>query len=296
MYRMVLGSAVDGDPAILLYNSIDGDNWDFASVLYRAPAYFREGGARCAECPDFFVIDGHWVLVAGFVGYTEAETGRHNLLYAAVGSFEDGVFTPYSDQLQELDFGTDYYAMQSFWDGQRQLALAWLFNWEIRKPAGSAYSGDLSLPRVLNLDGEHRLLMNPENGISTLRTRQLEGNGGVYTPTLGHAVEIDLSGDLEGLAVVGKAANGDTFTLTHSSDGLALALSEDDGKIAYRSGGTALTSVRLFFDRGVIEVFANGGVICGTRRSYQVIDLQSLTLAAGEPLASEVWEYRSAWA
>jgi beta-fructofuranosidase len=87
-YRMVLGSAVDGDPAILLYNSADGDNWEFASVLYRAPPHFRDGGARCVECPDFFVIDGHWVLVAGFVGYTEAETGRHNLLYAVAGSFE----------------------------------------------------------------------------------------------------------------------------------------------------------------------------------------------------------------
>ena len=294
-YRMVLGSAVDGDPAILLYNSADGDRWEFASVLYRAPAQFREGGARSAECPDFFVIDGHWVLVAGFVGYTEAETGRHNLLYAAIGSFENGVFSPYSDQLQELDFGTDYYAMQSFWDGDRQIAFAWLFNWEIRKPAGSAYSGELCLPRVLTLDRHRRLLMNPEAGVATLRTRRIQAVDGSFAPGAGCAVEVSLSGALNGLTLVGTSRHGDTVTLTHKPDGITLELSEDNGRITYRSAPIELTDIRLFFDRGVIEVFANGGLICGTRRSYRVIDLASLWTSAMNSASIEVWEYRSAW-
>ena len=170
---MILGSAIDGDPAMLLFDSNDGDSWQFASVLYRAPAYFRQGGARCAECPDFFQLDGRWILIAGFVGYTEAETGRHNLIYAVIGDFEGGVFTPASDELQELDFGTDYYAMQSFWDGERQLALAWLFNWEFRKPQGSAYSGELSLPRQLSMKSG-KLSMLPEAGVARLRKGSLK--------------------------------------------------------------------------------------------------------------------------
>lgn len=294
-YRMVLGSAVDGNPAILLYNSADGDNWEFASVLYRAPPHFRDGGARCVECPDFFVIDGHWVLVAGFVGYTEAETGRHNLLYAVVGSFENGAFTPYSDHMQELDFGTDYYAMQSFWDGERQLAFAWLFNWETRKPAGSAYSGELSLPRLLTLDQHHRLLMNPEAAVATLRTRQLEPANERYAPADGCAVEMSVSGQLNGLILVGTSTSGETVTLTHGGDGLTLELSEDDGRITYRTTCSELTDVRLFFDRGVIELFANGGLICGTRRSYRVVDFASLWASAEGAASIEVWEYRSAW-
>lgn len=294
-YRMVLGSAVDGDPAILLYNSTDGDNWDFASVLYRAPAQFRAGGARSAECPDFFVIEGHWVMVMSFVGYTEAETGRHNLLYALVGSFEGGLFMPYSDQLQELDFGTDYYAMQSFWDGERQLAFSWIFNWETRKPSGSVYSGELCLPRVLTLDQHHRLLMHPEGGIATLRTRQLELANGRYTPADGCAVEISITGQLNGLTLVGTSARGETVTLAHIGDGLSLELSEDDGSITYRSKCSELTDVRLFFDRGVVELFANGGLICGTRRSYRVIDIAALWASAERGASIEVWEYKSAW-
>ena len=68
LYRMVLGSAVDGDPAIVLHSSLDGHAWSFTAVLYRAPPQFRAGGARCVECPDFFRLGDHWVLIAGFVG------------------------------------------------------------------------------------------------------------------------------------------------------------------------------------------------------------------------------------
>ena len=297
-YRMVLGSAVDGDPAILLYNSDDGNEWSFASVLYRAPSRFREGGARCAECPDFFVVDGHWVLVAGFVGYTEAETGRHNLLYAVMGDFREGAFVPYSDELQELDFGTDYYAMQSFWDGQRQLAFAWLFNWEFRKPEGSAYSGEMSLPRVLTVDSGKRLAMQPEAGYRRLRQKRLDrpGENRIVT-SLTNPVELALRGTLSDIVIEGIAANGSSFQLKAEAGRLVVSLPEDDGHIVYRSAHLDLTDLTLFFDRGVLEIFANDGLVCGTRRSYRMTDLMSIEVrAAAETTITqlEAWSLRSA--
>jgi beta-fructofuranosidase len=57
----------------------------------------------------------------------------------------------------------------------------------------------------------------------------------------------------------------------------------------------ALTDIRLFFDRGVIEIFANGGLVCGTRRGYRVVDLASLRTSAKASVSIEVWGYRSAW-
>ncbi len=299
-YRMVLGSAVDGDPAILLYNSNDGNQWSFASVLYRAPAKFREGGARCAECPDFFVVDGHWVLVAGFVGYTEAETGRHNLLYAATGDFREGAFVPYSDELQELDFGTDYYAMQSFWDGQRQLAFAWLFNWEFRKPEGSAYSGEMSLPRVLKVDAGKHLIMQPEAGYKRLRQKRLDRpTENRIIASLSDAVELSLRGTLVDVAIEGVAANGSSFLLKTEGGKLVVSLPEDDGHIVYRSGNVDLRDLTLFFDRGVLEIFANDGLICGTRRTYRMTDLVSIEVRPGADTTIahlEAWSLRSAWA
>ena len=101
------------------------------------------------------------MLIVGFVGYTDPETGRHNLLYAQTGSFDGARFVPDGGGLQELDFGTDFYAMQSFEADGRRLAFAWLFNWEVRKPPGSRYSGEMSLPRMLTLDSAGRVKMPP---------------------------------------------------------------------------------------------------------------------------------------
>ncbi len=144
-YRMLLGASIEGDPAVLLYASPDLSDWTYLGPLYRAPARFRAEGARAVECPDFFPLDGKWVLVMGFVGHTDPASGRHNLLYALVGDFRNDRFVPDREELQLLDFGTDYYAMQSFAADGRQIAMAWLFNWEDRKPAGSPYSGEMSL-------------------------------------------------------------------------------------------------------------------------------------------------------
>ena len=298
LYRMVLGAAVDGDPAIVLHSSPDGYAWTYTSVLYRAPARFREGGARCAECPDFFPLDGHWVLIAGFVGYTEVETGRHNLLYAAVGSFEGGVFIPYSDELQELDFGTDYYAMQSFWDGRRQLALAWLFNWEFRKPAGSDYSGELSLPRVLTLSQSGRLAMQPEATYTTLRGAPIAlKEGRCLFPAAVRAVELQLSGSLGEVSIVGRSASGETFSIRHSAGRLQIEVPEDATPgITSRSAMIRPNQLHVFFDTGVLEVFVNDGMVCGTRRTYAVADLRSIEVHSpmGVP-GILAYELSSAW-
>ncbi|TCN21231.1 GH32 C-terminal domain-containing protein [Sinorhizobium americanum] len=298
-YRMVLGAAIDGDPAVLLYGSQNGADWKYLAVLYRAPEHFRQHGARCVECPDFFELDGRFVLVMGFVGYTEPETGRHNLLYAQVGLFEDDRFNPLTPALQELDFGTDFYAMQSFRAKERQIAFAWLFNWEFRKPAGSPYSGELSLPRVLGLDAQLRLTMLPEDGYRTLRSRALaQASPGRFICEPGQPIELSLTGALDGIRIVGRGGEGESFTIAHHAERLQVSVAEDTGEIEYRSTPLTLENLRLFFDRGVLEIFANDGAVCGTRRTYKITALTALELipsAATRVDACEAWSYHSVW-
>jgi beta-fructofuranosidase len=297
---MVLGAAIDGDPAVLLYGSEDGNDWQFLSVLYRAPEHFRRHGARCVECPDFFELDGRFVLVMGFVGYTEPATGRHNLLYAQVGNFADDRFKPLSEELQELDFGTDFYAMQSFRAKERQIAFAWLFNWEFRKPAGSPYSGELSLPRVLGLDAQSHLTMMPEEGYQRLRSRALTQTAPYqFACEPDRPIELSLAGNLDGIQIIGLSIGRESFRLTHISGRLELTVAEDTGDIRYRSAPLTLEQLTLFFDRGVVEVFANGGAVCGTRRTYKIAGLTSLELAPADGIhieTCEAWSYNSAWA
>ena len=285
-YRMVLGSSLNGDPVVLLYASEDGQAWEFLRVLYRAPAHFREHGARCVECPDFFLLDGRWVLVMGFVGYHEPDSGRHNLLYAQVGAFTDDHFYPHQANLQEIDFGTDYYAMQSFAAQGRQLAMAWMFNWEFRKPAGSDFSGEMALPRVLSLTSEQVLCMNPDEALYQWQSpEKLAASASDTLFPGGRAFELQIKGALAGLRIEASDAQGHWFAVREQDGALYLATSSDPAGITYRSRPLKLVELRLFFDHGIIEIFANAGSVCGTRRSYDVLDPQRVSIKTDAPNA-----------
>lgn len=60
--RMVLGAALHGDPAVLLYGSGNLVDWTYLGPMYRAPAHYRDHGARAVECPDFsrLAAGGSW--------------------------------------------------------------------------------------------------------------------------------------------------------------------------------------------------------------------------------------------
>ena len=53
-WYMVLGSALEGKAAILLYESRDLEHWDYTGPLLVE----EEEGIRCVECPDFIERDG----------------------------------------------------------------------------------------------------------------------------------------------------------------------------------------------------------------------------------------------
>lgn len=271
-YRMILGAALHGDPAVLLYGSDDLLDWTYLGPVYRAPAHYRENGARAAECPDFFPLDGKWVMIMGFVGYTEPNTGRHNLLFALVGDFKDDRFMPDTEALQILDFGTDYYAMQSFEVGGRQIAFAWLFNWEYRKPTGSPYSGEMSLPRELELDTSGRLLMRPAAELDDTWPAYPLTRGRDGSFALGDApFDLYLDGQLDGTSIVATQEDALCFEVAVSGGYLSVRLSQDDGQIRYDAPFASATDLRVIYDRGILEVFGDGGAVCGTRRSYTSI-------------------------
>lgn len=278
-YRMVLGAALHGDPAVLLYGSDNLTAWTYLGPIYRAPTHYRENGARAVECPDFFLLDGKWVMVMGFVGYTEPSSGRHNLLFALVGDFVDDIFVPDTDELQVLDFGTDFYAMQSFRADGRQIAVAWLFNWEDRKPPGSPYSGEMSLPRELRLDAAGRLLMQPVRELeATWDADPLEArNDGVFG--LDDApFDLRLKGDLDHTKIVATEGKNLAFEIVVSHGSVSIRLPQDDDKISYRAECASASDLRIVHDRGIIEVFVDNGAICGTRRTYANIAPDRVTV------------------
>ncbi|ELE1962281.1 GH32 C-terminal domain-containing protein [Vibrio vulnificus] len=289
-YKMLLGSAVDKTPAILLYQSKDKENWSYHSVLYQAPEYFEHNLGRCVECPDFIQFGDIWVMIFGIVGYKEPATGRHNLLYAVAGSFEGNQFTALREP-QCLDFATDFYAMQSFNDGKRQLAFAWLHNWAVSGNIHSEYNGELSVPRELVLNEDLELVMTPAKEVTEKfvtthayhgEVQQLEGidqrvfgldlqtdNKAFMLSLISESTMVEVGFDGESVYLVERDRDGKTSEYE-------LRLGSDSPK--FSAPTKQLNDLQLIFDHGIVELFCNGGRICGTRRYVNTLDCKHIAI------------------
>lgn len=101
---------------LLLYESPDLLRWRYRGVL-------REWeNAKFAECPSFFPFGDRYLLSASVC----REDGHSFSI--AVGSFENGRFTPESEA--QLDHGPDQYAGQAFPDPSgRAMLISWIPGW-----------------------------------------------------------------------------------------------------------------------------------------------------------------------
>ncbi|MDE7030297.1 MAG: glycoside hydrolase family 32 protein [Lachnospiraceae bacterium] len=169
-YSCIVGNCLmDGDGRILLFTSSDGFQWQFRSILVSNNHRF----GRMWECPDFFFLDGKWVLLTspqdmlpqGF----EYHNGNGTL--CLIGAFDEAAGTFQEERDQAIDYGIDFYAPQTVLtpDGRRVM-IGWMQNWDtcsLRAP-DAPWMGQMSLPRELSIkDG--RLYQTPVRELEALR-------------------------------------------------------------------------------------------------------------------------------
>ncbi|MBO5520286.1 MAG: glycoside hydrolase family 32 protein [Eubacterium sp.] len=169
----LLGSRpADKSGQILLYGSKDGLHWEFRKVLIANNCRF----GKMWECPDFFSLDGHQVLLTspqdmlpeGF----EYHNGNGTL--CLIGSWDEDKEEFIASKDQSIDYGIDFYAPQTVEtpDGRR-IMIGWLQNWDacaIRDDE-DPWAGQMSLPRELSIrDG--RLYQAPIREIEELRSNR----------------------------------------------------------------------------------------------------------------------------
>ena len=175
-FYCVIGSRpADGSGQILLYRSKNGFEWEFVSIL--AKNQNRYG--KMWECPDFFELDGKYVLLTSPQDMLPEGLEFHNGngTLCIIGELDPETHTLKEQFCQGVDYGIDYYAMQTLLapDGRR-IMIAWMQNWDTcannRIPKGKWF-GQMSLPRELSIkDG--RLIQKPVREIEKLRTNKTE--------------------------------------------------------------------------------------------------------------------------
>lgn len=317
-WYMVVGSSVrDVGGIILLYRSPDLVHWEYVQPILTGDKTRRDPfpTGTMWECPNFFALEGRHVLTISAMGM---EDGSRYTAYF-IGKYENFTFKP--DVLHLLDYGRQqFYAPQAFADERgRRIMFGWLVENRPRAAFSAAgWAGVMSLPRVLTLRPDGTLGMEPAPEVERLRGKGRRWENIALSPSPDKPTAWDgVRGDaLELLLEFAPARTGRFGLLVRRSpDGhectrivydaqtrqLALdttqsSLDDEVGKGIY-SGPVDLwpgegLSLRVFLDRSVVEVYANGRA-CISGRIYPTLPgSQEVSLFADCPMQvmqAEVW-------
>ena len=169
-FYCVIGSRpADGSGQILLYRSKNGFEWEFVSTL----AENKNRYGKMWECPDFFELDGKYVLLTSPQDMIPEGMEYHNGngTLCIIGDLDSETHTLKEQSYQSVDYGIDCYAMQTLLapDGRR-IMIAWLQNWgtNTQPPASQRWQGQMTLPRELSIRNG-KLIQVPIRELEALR-------------------------------------------------------------------------------------------------------------------------------
>jgi beta-fructofuranosidase len=300
-WYMALGSGIGKrGGCVLLYASADLREWAYLGPLF-------EGTAEMMECPNFFPLGESWLLCVS----------PYAQVVYAMGELAGHRFRPRTEWLP-IDLGgrADFYAPNSMLDPQGRRIL---WGWVEAGPAGACWRGVLTLPRALSLRADGRLGIEPLPELAGLRGRHQRwesiplGQDAPVAVTALPSETVEIRAELE----LGSAREL-ALTLGRSSrrpEEIAVAYDHQAGRLscAGRSGrfrvlpGEDGLQLRIFLDRSVVEVYANGRAALTASGDWLGLGEGGLrreggcavTLLArgGRALASAVdlWEMGSIW-
>lgn len=269
---------------IWLYSSRDMISWTFLKVIFedKNPDVFM------VECPDLFPLknakgDTVWVLCLSEMRRDPQDPDAETNVVAGymVGDFSPETGFQSKTSLRKWDHGHNFYAPQSFMapDGRR-IMYGWM------KPDSSSmptiedgWNGQLTIPREVRLDSKGNVCTLPVSEMAELRENELQAGSLLVQPESEiticedlQAGEIIMEIDLEtssfhraGLKIH-ATADGSYVLLTYNKETHQLVLDRSKGGNGDRSSrvveldaeGNQLR-LRVYVDRGSIEVFANQG-------------------------------------
>ncbi|MDK8091861.1 glycoside hydrolase family 32 protein [Streptococcus intermedius] len=152
-YTVVASKTADSRGQILLFESTDGFNWQFKSVLLEGN---QEEGIMW-ECPDLFELDGKWVLMISPIEMKRQQYQYWNInsTLVFIGEIDWKIGRFKVKHQHEVDGGLDFYAPQTCVNdtGERYL-VAWMQMWNRTIPShelGHGWSGMMTLPRKLSI-------------------------------------------------------------------------------------------------------------------------------------------------
>jgi beta-fructofuranosidase len=298
----VIGSRIHNKGgAVFLYRSPNLTHWEYLHPLLIGD---RERTGAIWECPNFFKLGDHWVLIIS--AHTGTATGE---VFYFVGDYANHHFTPTHEGI--LDYGHLYAPLTFLDDHNRRLLIGWLR--EARSDTDqrlAGWSGVQSIPRVLTLDSQNRLLMRPVPELESIR-----GEHDHYGPktvteetqlgVIGHALDImaDFDPASQGIYGLSLACSPQGRERTHILYDTALRrLSVHTEVNQVREVTHSLDAgeplqLRILLDGSVLEIIANERTSITSRIYPSQEDCQHIHLLGSKAQlrSLDIWEMPSIW-
>lgn len=262
-WLMVLGGTCHHKPAVLWYRSADLRHWQYQGVL------LEETDARygIGECPDFFPLDGQYVLLVGYIYALPAAASRRDTKYY-IGSFDGKFFIPHSEGL--VDYGKDFYAAQTMAHEGRRIAIGWNTTADgIYVPQPGSANGTAGLPRTLSVNNG-RLYSYPVAEVQSLHEETIfegEIEAGLILPAGGaYCLEITGLQNTGGLSAI--LADGAADVLEFSLFEQRFCLRAGQKSVCSFPVEETVSDLTCYVDHSLIEIFINRGAYTCTRRFY----------------------------
>ena len=174
---------------VLLYKSEDGVHWSFVKVL------FKDDGRMglMMECPDFFPLDGKYVLMSSAQGMLPNGLEYHNGFgtFYFIGDYDRATCDFKPECNYAVDHGIDFYAPQTLFtpDG-RCVMIGWMQNWDTcnQRTKTMPWFGQMCIPRELSIRNG-KLCQMPVRELESIRTEPVS-----YRDVLVEDTEITLRG------------------------------------------------------------------------------------------------------
>lgn len=220
------------------------------------------------ECPDFFDLGEKQILICCPQGLA-SEKYKYQNIYQSGYFFIDLDLenkTYKLGEFEELDYGFDFYAPQTFEDEDgRRILVGWMGipDADYTNPSVKyKWQHALTIPRELKIKNQ-RLVQEPIKELEALRgEKENLDKGKVYEELTFEASAYNIKGDF-------KIYLRPDATLAYRDSILSLKMGKSgSGRDERLIKLDKITDIRLFSDRSSLEIFINDGAYVMTTRVY----------------------------
>jgi beta-fructofuranosidase len=246
-------------PVLLLYRSKNLYEWEFLHPLIIG----SKKRGRNWECPNFFNLGKRHMLVVS----------PHSRVIYSIGKYENEKFIP--DTWNILDYGKCYYATNMLEDEKKErlILLGWI------KGGGdiSGWNGCLSLPRVLSLDVNEELVIEPLPELKRLRnqhyqlTNQSIKNIQPLFPKDNYVSTIEIKGEIDigtsnkfGINLNSQEKINKGYSFGYDINEKRFWAGKEKAKIDLLTDSNII-KLHLFIDHSVFEIYLNNKFCISSR-------------------------------